>query len=370
VIDGKPIHLLALRVPPSNGALAGEKLPARLKLLDWGENKTVKGPVRVSDLSVSLLQSNQSDRGFAEVALDFEHNTVRGSPEFERTTEPRPVAAYGIPRVIAGEGLFLENLRWTPAGKKDALNYADLSPAVELDAEGNIIFIHSAALVRNGAVDGLSFFSVTVTTQQKKSMSEKYIALAALSAALGLDAAADEAAVLAKLKERLAPPAVDLTPLSALIANGKIILLETVSSLDCRLKKIEEAGTKQIATLSATVDGKIVTLTAEDVVRLSARLDAAEQKLKDQAAAATGADQDRIISLFTAEGKAPINAATGIVYTADELKKLDLATLRLLQANTPVTVPLNARGRKPVEGKNFSQLKGLEKAIAAHQAGQ
>ena len=56
------------------------------------------------------------------------------------------------------------------------------------------------------------------------------------------------------------------------IKDGKLVLPD-VTPLDARLKKLEEAGTKQIAVLSATIEGKVVTFTAEDVVKLGARLE-------------------------------------------------------------------------------------------------
>ena len=220
---GQAVLLVTLRTPISNGALAAESLPTRLKILGWGDNASVKGNVRLSLLSASRIPQSQKENGFEEIALDFEHNTVPGSPEYERTSEPRAVAAYGTPRVIAGEGLFLENIEWTPAGKTSALNYKDLSPAVSFDDLGNIVFVHSVALTRNGAVDGLSFFNSTINQPNKTMDPNTVITVAELAPAIGLSATATKADVLTRF-----------TIFAALLAalpfkDGKI---ETLSALD------------------------------------------------------------------------------------------------------------------------------------------
>ena len=343
------LRLTPLRTPISNGALAADRLPDRLKILSWGDNPSVKGTVRLTDITTRALPPRQAALGFDRIALDWEHNTVAGTPEYERTQEPRSVAAYGVPVVVPGDGLYLERLEWTPAGRTNALNYADLSPAVELDAQGNITFVHSVALCRNGAVEGLSFFSVTVSNPETphkeipSPMSDAtklpaVLTLAVLAAALGLDAAAAEADVAAKLKERLTPaPPLDLTPLSA------------------RLDKLE-AG-QPAATLAA----------GAQIVTLSARIEKLEKQLADQASAGTEVEKTRVLKCFSAEGKVPKDA-DGKPYTAEALKALDLPVLRILHANTPATVPLSARTGLAQEGKPTDpNLKGRNRTIAAFE---
>jgi phage I-like protein len=335
------LRLTPLRTPISNGALAADQLPDRLKILGWGDNPSVKGTVRLTEISTHALPQRQAALGFDRIALDWEHNTVAGTPEYERTQEPRSVAAYGVPVVVPGDGLYLERLEWTPAGRTNALNYADLSPAVELDAQGNITFVHSVALCRNGAVEGLSFFTVSVATG--KPLKHEIIApmsdtttttpatltLAILAGILGLAADAPEATVVDTLKQRLAPPApVDLTPLTA------------------RLDKVEKA-------------------VPADVTSFSARLEKVERTLLDQASATTEVEKTRMIKLFSADGKVPKDA-DGQAYTAEALRALDLGTLRLLHANTPATVPLTARAAHATEGKATNpNLKGRSRLVAA-----
>ena len=59
-----------------------------------------------------------------------------------------------MPRVIPGEGLFIENLRWTPEGEASVKggHHPDLSPAIKTNDAGEVVFVHSAALCRQGGV--------------------------------------------------------------------------------------------------------------------------------------------------------------------------------------------------------------------------
>ena len=309
-VKNECVRLIPLRAPIANGALTAAALPTRLKILGWGDNPSVKGNARFSEHSAATLPARQQETGFNKIALDFEHNTVPGSPEFERTNEPRRVAAYGVPTVIPGDGLYLEALEWTPSGKAEALNYADLSPAVEFDAAGNIVFVHSVALTRNGAVEGLSFFSVNLPNQKAMSelKPENILTVAELAPAIGLAATASKADVLGKLT---ALSALDLAP------------------LDARLKQLEGRA-------------------APDITTFNTRLAKLEGDLTATATASADRERDQLIVRFSADGKVPVNAE-GQSYSADDLKKLDVPTLKLLHANTPVTVPLQARGKRPPE---------------------
>lgn len=132
------------------------KLPKRLQLFKWDQNETVKGAVRVFG-SAMAFAAEQKRLGKERIAIDFEHNTLPGTNAYKESTEPRKVAGYGAPVLIEGEGLFLEDIVWTPAGIAEALNFEDISPAPYLDDARNLVGIHSAALVRNGAVHDLHF---------------------------------------------------------------------------------------------------------------------------------------------------------------------------------------------------------------------
>lgn len=342
---------------------AAKGLPSRIKILNWGRNESVHGPVILDATTVAVFEANQKQLGRQRVALDFEHNTVPDTEEYNRTNEPRPVAAFAAPVLVPEDGLYLEALAWTPDGNKSAFNFEDLSAAPFLDEAGRVIALHSAALTKAGAVYNLPTFfdqaeikamsaSLTATSTKEQHMSEKFITLVALAALTGLPETATETEITAKLKERLAPVQLpDLQPLSAADA-----------ALDARLKKIEEAATKGIAVLSATIDGKVVTLNAEDVVKLHNRVEALDASLTKTATQADESERARLLDEASREGKViPLSAAT--------LKTVATAALKELIAGLPKNVvPLSARGKDPT--KKTSELTGLAKAIAAHQAGE
>jgi hypothetical protein len=293
--------------------------------------------VILDESSVAALAANQRALGFDRVALDFEHNTVPGSPEYERTKEPRDIAAYGTPKLIAGDGLYLEALDWTPSGKVNAKNFADLSPTVARTEDGRVTFVHSAGLVRNGSVFDLSFFSAH-QPQPHKNMPEQFITLVALGAALGLPNTATEADVTAKLKTLTSITPFDAKPI-----------------LD-RLATIE--GT--VSTLAKDKDGKVVDLTP-----LTSRLDKVENLLNSTAAGQEAAEKNRLIACFSAEGKVPLNAERK-AFTAAELTALNVDSIKLLLANTPVTVALSARGKQNPADKGNTKLTADERA-AQHE---
>lgn len=362
--------LVALRI--SNGALAASpNLPDKLKILNWGENPSVEGPILVGEKSARFLDFNQKTMGFAEVALDFEHNTVPGTPEYERTKEPRPVAAYGVPRIVHGDGLYLENLRWTPDGKASAINYADLSPAIRCDkGSGEVVFVHSTALTRNGAVHELSFHSAQLGNKPKDhNMKDETISVAELAAAFGLKDTSTKAEVLGALKSL----STNATAFSALLKDGKLIVLGAIedrlkgveeitkhisagtggivvlsSGLETRLAGIESTiktlGNEKLTVLSASIEGKEVKITPQDLVSLSVRVQKMEKDILDAAAAAKESEQGKIIALFAQEGKVPLGE-DGKAIGPEILKTMPAIALKALLASTPVTVPLSARGK-------------------------
>ena len=355
--NNETVKLLTLRTRLANeaGKDAGA-LPTRLKLLSWGDNPSVHpeaANVRVGERSAADLAGGQKARGFDRVALDFEHNTVPGSPEFERTREPRSVAGYGVPRVVAGEGLFLEEIEWTPTGKLSALDYKDLSPTVKLDENGEVTFVHSVALTRAGAVEGLSFFSVNIKTNEnhmstenktQSAVADNVIVVADLAPTVGLAATASKADVLGKL-----------------VALSSLAL--SVGGFEDRLKAIEKANANPPGGTPGSTAGGTPAATPE-LVALTARLEGIEKAFSAQASAASEVEKGRLIRLFAQEGRAPKDAE-GKEYSAEGLSKLDVTTLKLLYANTPQTVPIAQRHRM-AEGQSKDQnLKGRDRMIAA-----
>jgi len=302
------IHLLALI---SNGALAGDQLPTELKLLEAGANQTRKGVVTVGQKTRTMLPRLQSERGFDRVSLDFEHNTVAGTKAYKESSEPRPVAAFGIPQ-LREDGLFLTSLVWTPEGQKSARNYIDLSPAPELDANGEVIFLHSVALCRQGAVDGLSFFSVEVNTPQNTAEDQTMEKiLSALRKGLGLAETATEEDIQKAL-----------TPLTALVVK--------LDDLDKKVSAFSVQGSTErnleLVTLTATVTelaGKVATFNAEIERR----------------------DRAELVAQACREGKV-------IPFSTEQVNATPVATLRDMVKNLVATVPIE--NRTPIHVQEFS----------------
>lgn len=148
----------------SNAALKGGALPSRIKILNWGQNPSIKGAIRVGEKSLARLAARQRDLGFERVALDYNHSSVPGTEEYEKllkSGQPPIIFGYGRPNVVQGDGIYLEEMTWTPLGVEKAQQFEDLSPAVPAEACGGseVDFVQSVALTTNGCLHGVTFFS-------------------------------------------------------------------------------------------------------------------------------------------------------------------------------------------------------------------
>lgn len=315
-----------------NPVVVGDQFPTEFKVLSFGANATLKGDVRVTAKTRDLLPRLQRTRGFDRVALDFEHNTLPGTPAYVESTEPRAVAAYGVPQLRA-DGLWLGELAWTPNGRKSARDYIDLSPAPELDTNGDVIFLHSVALCRQGAVDGLNagFYSVTVPlnsnnndTNSEDALMEKIMAL--LKKALSLaDTATD-----ADLEKAL-------TALCAKIKDieTKVVALSAGAG--------SAAGNK--GTAGANADGEKGAPGSAAIAALTAKLDDVVGKVKAFDAAIEKRDRDELVAQACREGKV-------VPLTAEQIASTPVATLRDMIKALAVTVPIDQR--TPVNVQHFS----------------
>jgi hypothetical protein len=295
----------------SNGALKNETLPRRLKFFAWGDNKSTDGNFRAGEKTSAELSANQKKYGFERVAIDFNHCSVPGTDTYKDLLaqgQPPLIFGYGRVNPVPGDGLYLEDIIWTPLGVQHARNFEDLSPAIQ-DEEGEVTLVHSLALTPNGKVEGLEFFTAQGTPMisknddakeentktQKTMLKDKTLTLLSVAGMLGLPETAEEKTVLETLSQRL-------------------------KELDAQQR-----------------------VPAEMITTLNARLEALEKKLADGAKAGEDTERVRMVTLLSAEGKSPRHA-DGAAYSREELLTLDVPTLKLLHANTPVTVPLSARG--------------------------
>ncbi len=296
-------RLIALRA--SGRIENAENLPNRIVLLKWGENETIDGPVKVGQHTLSSLSANQAKFGFDDVVLDFNHNTVPGHPN--NKGEPAFIAATGQLKVLSGEGLVLENIKWTDKGKEHVAHYPDLSPAVQLDDSGEVIFCHSAALCRQGKVKDLHVFSVSFGDQPAASTTTK-------------------PAVQTMQTIVVSKNAVDLDRLR------KILSL----SAEATVEDINQA----LVALEATPDKPVAGLTAEfskQIKALSARFDNIERA----GIVGDALSKGRIVPK---EWLPDDNGEGG----------LPIAQLRTLCATLPEIVPLDQR--TPEKIKDFSAL--------------
>jgi phage I-like protein len=266
------MKLHVLRISNGAGKAHDGELPSRLKILAWGDNQAVAGiNPKIGRHTLDAMPGRMRAFNHDRVALDFEHNTVAGTRAYQDSSEPRAVAAYGVPVLVEGDGLYLDDLVYTPHGRSHALDYIDLSPAVHIDERtGEVDFLHSVALTRAGAVDGLSFFSVLegggaqVATKGDEMMDWKEFVRA--FAGLAEDATDEQlqqgfAARIAELAAQWKEP--DETQMNALST--------TVSAMQDELVALSSdfvAMRKQHVCEQAAREGKVVPLSAGQIAAM------------------------------------------------------------------------------------------------------
>ena len=142
-------------VPFVRGAAAA--LPQRVRILAWGDNigRTTKAKIVVGEKTLACLAANQLATACERVPLDYEHQSVKGHPNY--VPDPRPVPGHGAIEIIEGDGVYLTALEYTPSGEQYAPNYQDVSAVAYLDAAANLLFIRSVALTQHGDVAGMEF---------------------------------------------------------------------------------------------------------------------------------------------------------------------------------------------------------------------
>lgn len=345
----------AVRIP---ARLAGEGLPVRKLVLPWGANTAIDGPVVLDDSTVRCFAAFQAERGYDRVAFDFEHNTVPGTPAYRESREPREVAAFGVPVLAPGEGLYLDALEWTPDGPKKAVHYCDISPALVFQpGTRKVMGLHSVAFTRAGAIKDLHAFSVPLAAATTHTTGDSQMERAVLLALLGLEddasdtdiqEAAKKAGVLLKTLS-----AADVAAMSAVAAQAKALKdgLEVIGKLD--LSGVRE----KIAAFSV-----INTAAKEGIEGLATRLDKAEQRIIAFDADRVNTERKALIVQARRDGKV-------LPFSAEALKTVDLDTLREVAANTPATLPLDQRTAEGLAVESFAAgSRGADPTVAASVA--
>jgi phage I-like protein len=259
--------LFALRAPLPT--VEGKELPKRLLVAKWGRNEAPSKGITffVNETTMRELPRNQKALGFDAPALDFEHNTLPGTPAYEADKEPRNIAATGAFSVVAGEGLYYSPTRWTPEGEKSVLggHHPDLSGALKFNDKSEVIFGHSVALCRHGSVPEMQVFPLSAT------LSDQIAALSAdpstthfppmnykelLCAIIGLSASATDAEISTASKNHAATLA-GVTGFSTELKSAK----DGLAAMQKRLDDSERAN----ITALAVRDGKIIPLSAKEL---------------------------------------------------------------------------------------------------------
>jgi len=285
------------------GSLAhGGEVPDRLLVHPWGAHAVGRrGKSIVSEKTlVSFAAAQAALKLNGRVALDFRHNTVPGMPAYLADKEPRKVAAYGKPELVAGEGIYLTSLTWTPEGK-DAWtggHFQDLSPAVFRDKEGHVMALHSVALCDHGEIDGLTIEAA----QADAALASHFAALSATLPHSPMKPTPELIALLAAIGSTLADDADEAT------------VAQTLTDLTAKIKA-ESAEDKGITALSADFEKRLKAVESE-------RDQAKRDRLKEQA----------------------VNAGKVIPLSDDTWNLTPLSVCEDIVANLqPGTVPMKAR---------------------------
>lgn len=296
----------------------------------------------VNESTITALSAQVQRKSYERVVIDFEHNSQRGHPNFEKP--PRFHAGYGTVEAVPGEGVFLSAIEWTPSGKQYAREYSDLSPAVQL-ASGVVLFLNSVALCPNGAVHDLTFFSADANNNNEgETVMEKF--LAAVRKGLGLAETATDAdvekglSVIAVLSAAYEDLKGKLTALTAKVTDG-----------ETKIVALSAAGDKGEAV-------KIVTMLTTDVTALKTSVTALQSDLAQR-------DRDAVCLQARYEGKV-------LPLTAEQISVTDLKTLRDMVTKLPVTVPLSARTPgfvREAPAGDANQVTDLDRKVAK-QCGQ
>lgn len=287
--DASKLTLCAFRAVALDAS--GGSLPSRLVICPVGNHDArSRGAVIVGPDTFSGLTERQNAMKIGtRLALDFDHNTVPGTPAFAADKEPRNIAAWATLSADPTVGLIFENIEWTPKGI-EAFNgklFQDISPAVFRRADGTVLAVHSAALCRHGEIDGLTIEAASAPSQ----LAPFFAALSAsitppstpmlpilrnIAAALGIDLAenADDAAVakagdaiIAKIKAGAAAPASADKDADGMSAEVKL-QLTTLSAQVKTLTEQNEANARAELMRQAAAEGKVIPLSA-DVLKIT-----------------------------------------------------------------------------------------------------
>ena len=258
--------VLSVALPFRRGGDAAG-LPQRVKILSWGENigRTTGARILVDAAVAASLSANQELVACDLVPMDYEHQSVKGHPNYQ--PDPRFSPGAGRIEVVPGEGVFLSAIDYTGNGEELADSYQDVSAVVHLDKQCRPLWISSVALTQRGDVAGMEFSEAVAALSARqpslpthpakptmtptdettfRSLLLKFLKLA--------DDATDEEIIAAASGDQPAKPD-DMKPDST----------AALSAVESRLAALETRHTdrdRQDLVDRATRDGKVVPLSA------------------------------------------------------------------------------------------------------------
>jgi phage I-like protein len=149
------LAVLSTAAPFRRDPAAG--LPQRVRILAWGENigRTTRARILVDEVVAETLSAHQELVACDTVPMDYEHQSVKGHPNY--LPDPRLSPGHGKIEVIPGDGVYLSSITYTANGEAHADSYQDVSAVVHLDAEGRPLWVSSVALTQRGDVAGMEF---------------------------------------------------------------------------------------------------------------------------------------------------------------------------------------------------------------------
>jgi hypothetical protein len=256
------------------------------------------GSVTVSALSAELLPGRQTELNWPHAHADIEHASLPGTPLFKQAAAAGTFAAvlgWGTPSVVVGEGLFVDDITWTPQARR-AYEFPDVSGVVKTLADGTVVALHSWAFCCHGkAVGATAAYSALLmdSNEEGKRMEKLMLAF------LGLDETADEAAKLDRATKLGAA-------LRALADGGgeAVTAMSALLKLDVeKLKALSALGaedlTAKLTALSQMDEGKGAALTA-----LAARVGSAEERIKALSQSTNAGQRAALLEKAAAQGKA------------------------------------------------------------------
>lgn len=296
---------------------AGDELPTQVRVLLWGDNPNSNGETVVvgQELVMALADPLYA---YSRIPIDFEHNTVPGTVAYAETCEPRAIAGYGHIEVSEEQGVVLIVDEWTALGQERARDFADVSAAALLDANGHVTAIVSVALTRTGAVPGMTFTQAVLAALPHNQIKTNEM----------------------KLLQKIA----DLLGLGEDVDEDVIIDAVT---------KLSSAGGDD-ATAEQPVEPAETTAPGENV---DARITAIEKRLAQLLEIVEGDRKRELVLSAQAEGK-QIRLSDSAIAT------LSVDDLRQLLDSIPATVPLSAQTRQPVDSRRHT-ISAEERAVAS-----